>query len=130
MKTIMVYLGLTILILIGAIFVVSQKSNTNSMTTGSSNASIINGTQTVEITAKGGYSPQNITAKANTPTVLNVTTNGTFDCSSALNIPSLGFRKNLPSSGVTQINVPPQPAGTSIKGICAMGMYHFAVNFQ
>lgn len=88
------------------------------------------GSQVVEITAKGGYSPRIILAQAGIPTTIKVTTKGTFDCSSALTIPSIGYRTNLPPSGVTEIEVPPQSAGTSLKGVCQMGMYSFAINFN
>ena len=57
-------------------------------------------------------------------------TSGTFDCSSALVIPALGYRTNLPAQGVTDIEVPPQAAGTRLQGLCAMGMYSFVVNFN
>jgi plastocyanin domain-containing protein len=91
---------------------------------------VVDGTQVIEVRVKGGYAPRFVVAKANTPTVLRMKTQGTFDCSSALVIPSLGYRKNLPASGVTDIEVPPQTTGTSLKGVCAMGMYSFLVNFQ
>lgn len=86
--------------------------------------------QMVELKAKGGYFPQSQTAKANMPTTLRVKTDSTFDCSSALNIPSLGVRKNLPPSGSTDIAIPPQASGAKLKGTCSMGMYHFEVGFQ
>jgi plastocyanin domain-containing protein len=99
-------------------------------TNGQANVKIVDGKQVVQINAKGGYAPRVTAAKANTPTVINVQTNGTFDCSSALTVPALGFRKMLPSSGVTPIEIPPQQPGTTIKGVCSMGMYSFAVNFN
>ncbi|HEU0080831.1 MAG TPA: cupredoxin domain-containing protein [Candidatus Paceibacterota bacterium] len=86
--------------------------------------------QVVEINAKGGYTPRVVSAKAGVSTKIKVTTRGTFDCSSALTIPSIGYRANLPPSGVTEIEVPPQSAGTSLQGICQMGMYYFAINFN
>ncbi len=86
--------------------------------------------QVIEINAKGGYSPRKISAKAGIPTTIKVITRGTFDCSSALTIPSIGYRKNLPPSGVTDIEIPPQAAGTSLEGMCQMGMYSFAINFN
>jgi plastocyanin domain-containing protein len=95
----------------------------------SSNVSTLNGTQVVQITAKGGYAPRVTTASANTPTTINVMTNGTYDCSIALVVPSLGVRKTLPASGTTPIDVPPQAPGTTLKGLCSMGMYHFSVTF-
>lgn len=97
---------------------------------GQTNVSIVEGKQVIEINAKGGYAPRVTFAKANTPTVINVQTNGTFDCSSALTIPAIGYRTMLPSSGKTPIEIPPQQPGTTIKGVCSMGMYNFAVNFN
>ncbi len=94
------------------------------------NVSVVDGKQVITINAKGGYMPRATTAKADMPTVLRLTTNGTFDCSSALVIPSLSYRANLPASGETLIDVPPQKAGTTMRGLCAMGMYNFSVNFN
>lgn len=88
------------------------------------------GSQSIPIRAKGGYSPRTTTAKANLSTIIRVSTQGTFDCSSAITIPALGYRSNLPPSGVTEIPVPPQAPGTSLRGLCAMGMYHFTVDFE
>lgn len=93
------------------------------------NVTILEGRQIIEIDAKGGYSPRTTTAQAGMPTVLKVKTSGTFDCSSALAIPSLAYRVSLPASGEVLIEVPPQEAGFTLRGICAMGMYDFEVNF-
>lgn len=93
------------------------------------NVSIVDGKQIIQITAKGGYAPRTTTAKANMPTVINMKTNGTFDCSSALTVAAVGFRGNLPATGVTPIEIPPQQPGAVVRGVCAMGMYTFAVNF-
>lgn len=87
-------------------------------------------TQVIEIAARGGYSPQLSLAKADTPTMLRVKTSGVFDCSGALSIPAIGYRNNLPLSGVTDIPIPPQKQGTNLLGTCAMGMYSFSVNFN
>lgn len=86
--------------------------------------------QIITIDVKGGYSPQQSSAKAETPTVLRMRTNATFDCSSSLVIPSISYRKMLPASGLTDIEIPAQKAGIVLQGICGMGMYHFAVNFN
>ena len=94
------------------------------------NVSLINGKQIVEIGVKGGYSPKLTAAKANMPTILRMKTNGTFDCSSGVVIPRLSYRQNLPPSGETDIEVPPQQSGTTLQGVCVMGMYHFAVQFN
>lgn len=94
------------------------------------NVSVVDGKQIITINAKGSYSPKVTTARANMPTVLKVATNGTFDCTAALTIPALGYRSNLPSSGETLIDVPPQKTGATIRGVCGMGMYNFSVNFN
>jgi plastocyanin domain-containing protein len=124
-----------IAVLVGAILIAgaiwySGKSSSAAPVTDAHNVTVTDGKQIVEIGVKGGYSPKVSVAKAGMPTVLRMTTNATFDCSSALTIPSLGIRQMLPSSGDTDIEVPSQKAGTTLNGVCAMGMYHFAVNFN
>lgn len=94
------------------------------------NVSVVDGKQIITVNAKGSYSPKVTTAKANMPTVIKMNTQGTFDCTSALSIPGLGYRSNLPPSGETLIDVPPQKAGATIRGVCAMGMYSFSINFN
>ena len=43
------------------------------------NVSMIDGKQIIEIDAKGGYSPSVTVAKADTPTIIKVKTQGTFN---------------------------------------------------
>jgi len=93
------------------------------------NVSIQDGKQVVAITAKGGYAPEVTEATADMPTTLQMKTQGTFDCSSALVIPSINYKKNLPPTGITEIEIPPQPAGTTLEGLCSMGMYRFEIVF-
>ncbi len=118
------------IIIIGASIFIAGGNNNNSASEKINNVSIVDGKQFITISAKGGYSPRNTIAKAGVPTVIKVSTNGTFDCSSALRIPNLNYSNNLPSSGETLIDVPPQKIGTTIRGLCAMGMYNFSVNFN
>jgi plastocyanin domain-containing protein len=94
------------------------------------NVSIVDGKQIIEISAKGGYSPRQSTAKSGVPTVIRVSTSGTFDCSSAIMLPAIGYRSNLPPSGTVDIEVPPQKAGDTLQGLCSMGMYNFLVKFN
>ena len=116
-------------VLIVGAFLLSRGSVESSKGT-ASNVSIINGKQIIEINAKGGYSPAVTTAKAGMPTVLKVNTRGTFDCSSALIIPSIGYRAHLPQSGVTEIEILQQTPGSSMQGLCSMGMYNFQIKFN
>ena len=119
----------SIVVLGGGIFVLS-KPNATTKTQTASNVSIADGKQVITINAKGGYFPRTTQAKANMPTILKFSTQGTFDCSSSINIPSLGYRNNLPASGETTVDVTAQKPGSSLTGTCAMGMYNFVVNFN
>ena len=128
MKKIIISIIAAVVFIGGAILLFS--GGTKPATTGQNNVSIVDGKQIVEINAKGGYSPRNTNAKANMPTVIKVTTNGTFDCSAVLTIPSMKYRAFLPPSGATEIEIPTQKSGSIIKGVCAMGMYNFAIQFN
>ena len=105
-------------------------SNNSSEIASTQNVSVTDGTQVVAINAKGGYTPKLTAAKADMPTTLRITTNGTFDCSASVSIPSLGIRKFLPQSGMTDLDILAQKAGSTLQGVCAMGMYHFDVRFE
>lgn len=130
-KEILAYLFCTVII-IGAIFIfIKGDDNSNSSVKQEvNNVSIVEGKQIISINAKGGYTPQVTVAKSGIPTVIKVDTKGTFDCSSSIVIPALGYQSNLPPSGETLIDVPPQSAGTTLLGLCSMGMYSFSINFN
>lgn len=130
-KIIIACIAFTILAVGGIVMLLNgNETPTVATSTGQTNVAVVDGKQIIQINAKGGYAPRVTVAKANMPTVINVQTNGTFDCSSALTIPAVGFRKNLPATGVTPIEIPAQQAGATVKGVCSMGMYNFAVNFN
>lgn len=93
------------------------------------NVTIVDGVQIVEIRAKGGYLPRTSVAKAGIPTILRVDTNGTFDCSSALRVPSLKVSENLPMTGTTDIPLGELAVGT-LDGNCGMGMYPFQITVE
>ena len=95
-----------------------------------SNIEIKDGVQYITIEAKGGYSPRLTTAQADVPTKLLVTTNNTFDCSSALVIPDLNFEKFLQPTGTETIDIGTYKAGKKLQVLCAMGMYYFTVEFK
>jgi plastocyanin domain-containing protein len=118
------------LILIGAVLLLTEgeKSEGNR---GSSDytTTVIGNRQFVEVLARGGYSPRVITAKANIPLTLKMSTD-TFDCSAFVVIPAIGYRGTLNRNGSTDVLIPAQPAGTTIRGACTMGMYGFVINYQ
>ncbi len=125
-----------IAIIIGGAFVIGASVLSQDKTTApvdaqtENNVTVENGKQIVTISAKGGYLPRISEAKADMPTTLRVDTNGTFDCSASLNIPSMNYQKNLPATGVTDIEIPAQKAGSTFEGLCGMGMYRFEIAFK
>lgn len=126
----LVILTLSIALGFFAGFVALSKKGSPTSDQASVATTVVDGKQTIEITARGGYSPRSITAQANMPTVLKVKTFGTFDCSAALAIPSIGYQKFLPASGETLIEISPQKPGTTLTGVCGMGMYNFSIKFS
>lgn len=120
-------------VLIGGtiLFANRGRQSASAITQGSvNNVSIVDGKQIIEISAKGGYSPRITMAKADIPTIIRMSTKGSFDCSSAVSIPSLGYRANLPPTGTTDIEVPAQKPGSTLQGLCTMGMYNFQIKFN
>lgn len=128
MKLILISTILAIALIGGAILL--SRGGAGAGAASENNVSIVDGKQIIEIDAKGGYAPRNTVAQANIPTLIKVKTRGTFDCSSALIIPSIGYRANLPPSGETIIELPPQKEGSTMQGLCAMGMYNFIISFR
>ncbi len=123
---------IAIALVVGIGIVILPQSKNNSGTGGTEsaqNVEIRDGIQYVTISARGGYSPRVSTAQANIPTKLIVKTNGTYDCSAALVIRSIGYEKILPNTGEEIIDLGTPQAGT-LQGLCSMGMYNFAVNFN
>lgn len=106
-----------------------SRTNSELPTVPADNVKVVNGTQIVEIRAKGGYAPRKSRAKAGIPTVLRFTTSGTFDCSSSVSIPSLKVSRLLEPTGTTDIELGVIQVGT-VQGTCGMGMYPFEVEFQ
>lgn len=130
-KKIIAFVGVIFILTSGVVWFTRQlTTDTNDTALDSSNVTVVDGKQIITITAKGGYSPRITNAKADMPTVLKLDTRGTFDCSSAVTIPSLSYRANLPPSGQTSIDIPPQKDGTVMKGLCSMGMYNFQIRFN
>ncbi len=118
-------------VLIGGAFMFAKSGNnkTTGQVANANNVSIVDGKQIIEIHAKGGYQPQSSIAKAGIPTIIRFDTDGTFDCSSTIRIPSMNISKSLPQSGTTDIDIG-SPQVATLNGTCGMGMYRFKVDFQ
>jgi len=125
-KTASIIITLGLVVVIGIILGGNSKLADN---TTIQSVEIKDGVQYVTINAKGGYSPQIVTAKAGIPTKLIVKTSGTYDCSASLVIRSIGFQKILPQTGEEIIDIGIPKAGEPLQGLCGMGMYSFVVNF-
>lgn len=118
-------------VLIGwAFWFVSLKPTAETQVPTAPTASIVDGVQVIDITAKGGYSPRVVVAKAGVPTVLRVITKGTFDCSASLVIPKLSYQNFLKASGTTDIAISAEQAQGTLQGLCSMGMYSFQIRFE
>ncbi len=124
-KAIVLSIGISFLIIVGAIWLAGGSS-----VAATGVATIENGVQVVDIAAKGGYSPRVITAKAGLPTTIRVKTRGTFDCSASLVIPKLSYQKFLTPSGTEEIAITAEQAQGTMQGLCSMGMYNFQIRFE
>lgn len=116
-------------VLMLSLFFISPKKSSQMSIASGQNVHMENGTQVIEIKAGGGYTPALSVAKAGIPTVLRFTTNGSFDCSSSIRIPSLDMSKILPQSGTQDIDIGIPKIGP-LQGMCGMGMYPFSITFQ
>ena len=125
-KSILVSICLSVLLIAGAFWFTSKPASVDNETA----VSVVGGKQTIDITAKGGYSPRIVVAKAGMPTVLRVSTRGTFDCSSSLVIPKLSYQKFLSPTGTEEIAISAEEAQGTMQGLCSMGMYNFQIKFQ
>ena len=126
MKLTVISILVAVVLIVGAILFTRGDTNTN---VDANNVSVVNGKQIIEIRAKGGYQPRKSIAQAGLPTILRFDTNGTFDCSSSVRIPSLGISQILPQSGETDIDLGLPQIGT-LQGMCGMGMYRFEIEFK
>ena len=117
-------------ILIASAFWATSPKSGDTGITATSSVVTVNGTQVIDITAKGGYEPRLIAAKANVPTVLRVKTSGTYDCSASLVIPKLSYQKFLEPTAIEEIQISAEKATGTLQGLCSMGMYGFQIRFE
>ncbi|MBU1293163.1 hypothetical protein KJ819_03845 [Patescibacteria group bacterium] len=130
-KTALSIVTLGLVIGIGIIFLGDSNNSAKTVSSQSGqNIEIRDGIQYITIDAKGGYFPKVSSAQADIPTKLIVKTSGTYDCSTALVIRSIGYQKALPQTGEEIIDIGTSQTGTSLQGTCSMGMYNFIVKFS
>lgn len=129
-KPTIISLAISAVLILWAFWVVSPGSPAGAGADATPVATIVDGIQVVDITAKGGYSPRVVTAKAGVPTILRVRTLGTFDCSASLVIPKLSYQTFLQPSGIQEVPISAEQARGTLQGLCAMGMYNFQIKFE
>lgn len=125
LKTYAVIFGL--FAIITGVFIIGTSLSTPSKVAYSS---VMGNYQTIELKAKGGYTPNKVIAKADLDTRLAVITENSFDCSSTMNIPQLNISRILPVTGKTEVDLGKQIAGTQLDITCAAGLYSAQINFQ
>jgi Cu+-exporting ATPase len=129
-KPMLIAITVTTVLIGWAFWVVTAKPSAGTEQAVAPTAQIVDGKQIIDITAKGGYSPRVVTAKAGVPTILRVSTNGTFDCSASVVIPKLSYQKFLQPSATEDIPITAEQAQGTLQGLCSMGMYNFQIKFQ
>lgn len=77
-----------------------------------------------------GYEPRILYTTANKTNKLKVVTENTLACTLAFTIPELNIAVDLPVTGKTLLDLPPQPKGKAIRFSCSMGMYPGQIIFQ
>lgn len=86
--------------------------------------------QTINIKVEDyGYYPSVITARANIPTKIVLTSDDVYSCSRSFVIPSLNIQKFLPDTGTETIEISAQKPGT-LRYSCSMGMYTGKIVFR
>ena len=128
-KALFASIAISIVVIGGALYYKNPRRNPAVPEIPAETATIVDGKQVVDITARGGYSPRVVNAKAGLPTVIRVTTKDTYDCSSSLVIPKIGYSRLLTSNGTEEIAISPEQARGTLNGLCSMGMYSFKINF-
>jgi plastocyanin domain-containing protein len=108
----------------------STTANDSAAAAPTGNASQPANAQAIEVVAKGGYTPSTATAKAGVPVALKIRTDGTFDCTATVKIPSMNWSKHLGPTEEVTVQIPPQKAGSTLVGVCSMGMYNFKITFE
>jgi plastocyanin domain-containing protein len=127
MKKISISILIALMLIVSA-FLIAKGGDRTPLPNNENNVSVVDGKQIIDLTAAGGYSPEKSVAKAGIPTILRFNTNGTFDCSSSVRIPSLNVSKNLALAGITEIDLGIPKVGI-MYGSCGMGMYPFEIDF-
>lgn len=86
-------------------------------------AKVEGGVQTVEITVKGGYSPNLIRVESGKPVRLRFDRQESSDCTAKVVFPDFRLSKSLAAFGTTTVELPPAEPG-EYGFACGMNMVH------
>jgi Cu+-exporting ATPase len=86
-------------------------------------ARVEGGVQTVDVTVKGGYSPNLIEVKAGTPVLLRFKREENSDCTAKVVFPDFRVSKSLAAFSTTTVELPPPEPG-EYGFACGMNMLH------
>ena len=86
-------------------------------------AALLGGVQEVEITVKGGYSPDQIRVRQGVPLRLRFSRQESGDCTSRVVFPDFGVSLALPAFGEASVDLVPDNAG-EFAFSCGMNMIH------
>lgn len=117
-----------VLVIVMAVLLFNSRPN-NPPTVLSSQVEIVDGVQIAEIYAKNGFTPGKLTLKSDTVTKLRITTKDTVDCSNVISIPKIQIQRNLPVTGTTDVEIPPQSTGTKLTATCSLGQNTLQLEF-
>lgn len=81
------------------------------------------GLQQIDITVKGGYTPDRIVVRPDRPTRLNFYRDETSSCSEQVIFGDFGIVKDLPAYKTTSVDIPPARPG-EYGFACGMNMLH------
>ncbi len=84
---------------------------------------VVVNSNSIDITVKGGYSPEVISIPKGKTTTLNFTRRDPSSCLEEVVLPDFKIRKYLPINETTAIQVTPQESGT-FEISCGMNMFH------
>ena len=81
------------------------------------------GVQEIDVTVKGGYSPDVIAVKRGVPVRLNFYRDETSSCSEQVILGDFGIARDLPAFKTTSVEFTPDKAG-EFSFTCGMNMLH------
>lgn len=126
-KTTLLYIFLPIIALIAVFILYGNKEFSGNVLGEQTLQEYSADTPILEFFSKNGYQPLTREVEAGKPFVIRMSTENSYDCGNALNIPRFNIMKTLPFTGSVDIPIPALEKGEVLEGSCSMGMYKFYI---